>query len=180
MKVFKKLLSVFVIFGFMFILASCSGYNFYNDFKKAGAEIESDNSFLALSVDEVEQFRTDKKEFVIIVGSSANEKCVSAITKIQNEFNNIKYKGKAYFLSVKDALSSLSEGSKVSKVLNSPIDAGTDGIIFIGYDKTGNVKFNTHKDEVSKYLDAKKFKPSDVMAYRAIADYIAEYYPVEA
>lgn len=177
MRGFKKLLSLVVVLGFMFILASCSGYNFYSDFKKAGADIESDNSFIALTADEVESYKNDKKEFVLIVGSSTNSTCVSAITKIQNEFNNINYKGKAYFLSVKDALSSQSEGTKVSKILGSDIDAGSDGIIFIGFDKSGNVKFNTKKNDD---LDAKKFKPSGVMAYRAIADYIAEYYPVEA
>lgn len=176
MKGFKKLLSLIVVLGFMFILASCSGYNFYSDFKKAGAEIESDNSFIVLTADEVETYRKEKKEFVLIIGSSTNSTCVSAITTIQNEFDNINYSGKAYFLSVKDALSSQSEGSKVSKIIGSDIDAGSDGIIFIGYDKSGNIKFNTKKNDD---LDAKKFKPDGVMAYRAIADYIAEYYSVE-
>lgn len=175
MKVIKRCLSIFAIFGFLFFLASCSGYNFYKDFKNAGADITSDNSFYALTADEVEKFRTDKKEFLIIVGSSSNASCVSAVTKMQNEFDNIKYKGLVYFLSVKDALTSTSEGSRVSKILGSDIDAGSDGIIVIAYDKNGNTKFNTKK---SDDIDAKKFKPNGTIAYRAIADYIAEFYPV--
>lgn len=176
MKRIGKYLSIFVILAFIFVLASCSGYNFYKDFKNAGAEIDSDHSFIALTADEVDTFRKDKKEFVIIVGSSTNSTCVSAISKIQDEFTNIKYTGKAYFLSVKDALTSTSEGSRVSKILNSDIDAGSDGVIVIAYDKNGNIKFNTKKADD---IDTKKFKPNGTIAYRAIADYIAEYYPVE-
>ena len=170
MKSLKMLVSLAMVFGLIFVLASCSGYNFYRDFKNAGAEIDSDHSFLVLTKDEVKAKRDAKEEFLLIVGSSTNTTCVTAITQMQSEFNSLNFEGKANYLSVKSALSSQSEGSEVSKILESDIDAGNDGIIFMAFDKNGNVRFNTYSKK--NYEDAKKFRIDNNLAYRAIADYI--------
>ena len=178
MKLVKRILPLFVIFGFLFILTSC-GYNFYNDFKSKGAELENGNSFVVLTEEEVTAKRNDKNvEFVLIIGSSNIDACVKAISKIQSEFDNISYKGVAYFLNAKEAIDSYSKGEALTKSLGvKSINPGDDGIIFVEYDKAGNVLCDTSKkDEATK-----KFTISSTsLSIRAIADYIATYYPVEA
>ncbi len=178
MKSLKKLLSIAMVFGLIWVLASCSSYNFYRDFKSAGADIDTDHTFQALTKDEVKAKREAKEEFLLIVGSSTNTTCVSAITQMYSEFKSLNFEGKANYLSVKSALSTQSEGAEISKILESDIDAGNDGIIFMAFDKNGNIKFSTYSKK--NYDDAKKFRIDGNLAFRAIADYIVEMYVKEA
>ncbi len=178
MKLVKRIIPLFVIFGFLFILTSC-GYNFYNDFKSKGAELENGNSFVVLTADEVNKKREDKNvEFVIIIGSSNNENSVTAISKIQNEFDTIGYKGVCYFVNAQEAIKYQSKGAELTKALGvKSINPGTDGIIFVEYNKSGSVVCDSSKkDEASK----KFTQNGSTLSARAIADYIAEYFPVEA
>lgn len=175
MKLFKRILPVLFVFGFLFILTSC-GYNFYNDYKAKGAELENGDSFKVLVAEDVKQFKADSKDFVIIIGTSNNETCVTCITKIQSEFDVIGYKGVAYYVDATEAIKYQSKGAQLTTDLGvKSINPGSDGIIFVEYNKGKVVCDSSKNDDQSK-----KFKQNGSLSARAIADYIAEYYSVEA
>ena len=169
MKSLKKIVAALFVFGFLVILASCSGYNFYRDFKNAGANIDTDHQFVVLSIDEVSA-KKGSEEFSIVIGNSNKSDCVTAIEKMYDEFKTINFEGTVNYVSVKGM--TFTERQDATKALGTDIDSG-DGIIFVEYKKDGSIKFNTSK---STDLDAKKFRVDGSLAYRAIADYIAETY----
>ena len=171
MKSFKKIVAALFGFSLLVMLASCSGYNFYRDFKNKGADIDSDHSFVVLTIDDVKA-KKGTEEFSLIIGNSNKDECVTAIEKMQDEFNTINFEGTVNYFSVKGM--TLSERQEATKALGTDIDS-SDGIIFVAYKKDGSFKFKTSK---STDLDAKKFRVdgSGSLAYRAIADYIAETY----
>lgn len=169
MKSLKKIVAALFVFGFLFALASCSGYNFYNDFKKAGATIDTDHQFVVMSIDEAKA-KKGSEEFSIIIGNSNKEECVTAISKMYDEFKTINFAGTVNYINVKGL--TLTERNDATKVLGTDVDS-SDGIIFVAYKKDGTIKFNTSN---STDLDAKKFRVDGSLAYRAIADYIAETY----
>ena len=55
------------------------------------------------------------------------------------------------------------------------INPGSSGIIFVEYDANGNVVCDTSKDD----QQTTKFKQNGSLSFRAIADYIVEYYSIE-
>ena len=175
MKLIKRILPVFVVLGFLFVLTSC-GYNFYNDYKGKGAEIENGDSFKVLVVDDVNKMKEESKDFFLIIGTSNNETCVTAISKIQSEFNIINYTGVAYYLDATEAIKYQSKGAELTTSLGiKSINPGGDGIIVVEYNKGKVVCDSSKNDEQSK-----KFRQNGSLSARAIADYIAEFYKVEA
>ena len=175
MKLFKRILPIFIIFGFLFILTSC-GYNFYNDYKAKGAELENGDSFKVLVSEDVKAFKEEGKDFIIIIGTSNNETCVTAITKIQSEFDIIGYKGVCYYVDATEAIKYQSKGAALTSDLGvKSINPGSDGIIVVEYNNGKVVCDSSKGDDQSK-----KFKQNGSLSPRAIADYIAEYYKVEA
>ena len=51
-KIFTKIAVIAIVILGALQLAGCNSYNFYKDFSKAGATIEKDNCFKAVSLSE--------------------------------------------------------------------------------------------------------------------------------
>ena len=178
MKLFKRIIPAFVIFALLLILTSCGGYNFYNDFKAKGATLENGDSFVVLTLDEVKTKRDAKETaFMILIGSSDIQNSVNGISKIQDEFNSVNYDGVTYFVNAKEAITYYSKGQELEEKLgiSSIHELESSGLIVVEYDKNGRVLCDTSKtnDEASK-----KFSITGSLSFRAVADYIVEYYPV--
>ena len=108
MNKFKKILSaVAVSICFMMGLASCTSTTFYQEWHEAGATIEEDNCFKALTADEVKEKRDNKESFVVFVGASTVEKAVTAVSQIQAQADATGYDGAVYFVNTKDGLKDL-------------------------------------------------------------------------
>lgn len=179
MKVLKRILPVLMIFSFLFILTSC-GYNFYNDYKSKGAVLDNGDSFKVLVVDDVKKMREENKNFAIIIGTSNNESCVTAITKIQSEFDIVGYKGVAYYLDATEAIKYQSKGAQLTSDLGvKGINPGSDGIIFVEYNGSRVLCDTSKNDEAGKKFRLNNLLEGSLLP-RAIADYIVEYYSVEA
>lgn len=104
MKKFIKtlcLLSVFCILTF--VMTSCTGYSFYNDFHGAGAEIEKDHIYEVITLEEAKAKKESGDTFVLLYGSSSNSSCVTIVTKLQVQ---AEYLGNSdaviYYLNSKD------------------------------------------------------------------------------
>ena len=114
-KFSKRIVLFLALISTTFALASCSNYNFYQDWKSAGATIESDNVFKSLTLDEVKEKRETKKPFALIIASSTDSTARSAITKIQEQADALSYKGEIYFISSKDTYNSTLSAQKEFK-----------------------------------------------------------------
>ncbi len=101
-KFSKRIVLFLALISTTFVLASCSNYNFYEDWKSAGATIESENVYKSLTLDEVKDKRDAKETFALIVASSTDSTACSAITKIQEQADVVGYTGNVYFISSKD------------------------------------------------------------------------------
>ncbi len=86
MKRFLKLTSLMSVLLLMIIvMTGCSKYNFYNDFKDAGAKIEKDNIFEVISLEEIQSKKEAGETFVVLYGSSSSTKCVNVVTSLQTQ-----------------------------------------------------------------------------------------------
>ncbi len=178
MKKFKRIIvCVISLFFLSVILTSCGEYNFYNDFHGAGAEIESKNSFKALTLDEITAKRNQNEEFVLFIGSSSDSKCVTRVTEIQEELTDIKYEGVVYFFSTKD-YTTATKRTELQDKLNIKSTTSSDyGMIAVGYHGR-SVEFDT--SDISNFnLDKFKVGSSKKLSFVAIADYVVLYCPQE-
>ena len=102
----KKILSKIAVFAILILgalnLAGCNSYNFYKDFSKAGATIEKDNCFKAVSLNEAKSKIENKDTFVLVLATSTNSQCVSRISLLQEQADYAEFKGTLYFVSITD------------------------------------------------------------------------------
>lgn len=116
MKKLKKYI-IPVIMGFIFIfsLASCGSNSFYNEWHNAGAEIEENNVFKSVTLDDVTSKINAKESFALFIGCKDDKDAVAAVSKIQYLATNVNYEGKINFLTV--AKDSTDKRRKVKEVV---------------------------------------------------------------
>ena len=66
-------------------LAGCGGYNFYKDWSDAGATIEKDHIFEAISLEDAKSKIDNDETFVLVLGTSEAEGASSSITILQQQ-----------------------------------------------------------------------------------------------
>lgn len=175
MKKIVALVSAFmlIIVGAL-TLASCSKSSFYSEWHKAGATIEKNNMFEAITVDEVKnKLESDDNTFAVFFGSSNDEQTVKDITAMQYTADVKNYEGKVYFLTT----TKLKKNSKMKEIKeNIKVDISdmASGVQCVLYSK-GRVSFNTSKDSD----EINKFKIDDEVSIIAVLEYVIEYYPVK-
>ena len=186
MNKFKKVISALAVsICFIFSLVSCGSQSFYQEWKEAGATIEEDNCFKAISVDDVVNKRGNKESFVIFIGASTvdsvtNSAAVSLVSSIQAEADAINYTGKVYFVNVKDYLTNVNQAIEVKNKLGSNELTDAYGLICVCY-KDGNVYFDTSvkktiPDQLKRFIID---EGSTQINFNALANYVFEYYKVE-
>lgn len=189
MKRISKIISVLILGIILtFSLASCnSDYDFYKDYASADISSDSDFKYEAVTTDVVKGLRDNKTKngFVVILGTSSDSQCVSAIETIYSEAENVNYKGIVLYLSVTDIISSLSAQEETSEALGvKELTSANYGIVTVCYNADGSVKFDT--SDPTKYegvltkLCAKSTNVKTGISTRALADYIFEYYPLKS
>lgn len=155
-------------------LASCSeSYDFYEDFLTAGADIDKDHNFVAISVDEAKNKIDNGDDFVLFLGTSSEEKQVTSVTVLQTEFDYYDYDGKVYFIDTTDILEKgrTKIEELTSKLGIREINTGS-GLDAVEY-RDGKQIFDSSKSDGDEifYLDGK-------LNYAALAQYIVWNYPV--
>lgn len=180
MNKFKKNVALFVaLFISLFTLVSCSNYDFYSDWSKAGASIEKDNVFLSLSADEVKTKRDNGETFVILVGSSTDSKAVSAITAIQEQADIVGYTGNVYFVNAKDvsssSASSASRNEFKEKVgLKAFTSVSTEANLVVVAYKKGVVELDTSSTTKCDYTFFNNDNSQD-LNFEYVAHYLFEF-----
>lgn len=173
MTKFMKCLSILsvLVIGFMVLVGCNDSESFYERWTAAGAEIEQDNVFKVVSVDDVVEMIDDDASFIVFVGSSTNTISVSSVSYIQNDADMMNYEGKVYFVDITDA-TGISARKNVNEKLGIDIDKTTD-LIAACY-VNGSQLFETSRP--NSECDLFEFNGS--ISIRTVAVYAFEYYPV--
>ncbi|MBD5390990.1 hypothetical protein HDR67_03190 [bacterium] len=102
-KFIKALCFISVFFILTFVMTSCSGYSFYNDFHGAGADIEKDHIFEVITLEEAKAKKENGDTFVLLYGSSSNVSCVTIVSKLQAQAEYLGNEDAViYYLNSKD------------------------------------------------------------------------------
>lgn len=100
----KKIFKRFAIFAIMILgalqLSGC--YDFYDDFSKAGAQIEKDNCFTSVDLAQAKAKIDNKDTFVLVLATSADSTSVSRITLLQEQADYYEFDGKLFVMTIKD------------------------------------------------------------------------------
>ena len=187
MKKFLKFLSLMAFALVMVVsLGSCgSSFDFYEDYASADIDEDSDFKFKAVTVKQVNEFRTNgtPNGFVLLVGNSDYSTAVTAVNQIYAEAESINYEGIILYLSVTDIITSISKKKDACDKLGiSHIDDATNGLIAVCYKPNGNVYFDTFSGSDYTIYDneLERFMVNDGadFSFIALTDYISEYYPL--
>ncbi len=180
----KKILSKIALFAILILgalnLAGCNSYNFYNDFSKAGATIEKDNCFKAVSLNEAKSKIENKDTFVLVLATSTNSACVSRISLLQEQADYAEFKGTLYFVSITDYCDTASGRKELRDSLGvkglSNNLTGSDAVV-VAYTK-GEITFDTSAKLTSDSL--KQFVSNETINFYSLAAYIFNDFNFEA
>ena len=176
MKKFIAYLSAFILIVVGAIsLSSCSKSSFYSEWHKAGANIEKDNIFDMLTVDEVASKLEEKESFAVFFGSSNDSQSVKDVSSMQYTADVKNYEGKVYFLTTTKLKKNtkMKEIKEKIKVDISDMETSVQCVLF----ENGKITFNTSDDKYES--ENKKFKIDDELSIIAVLEYVIEYYPVK-
>ena len=173
MKSLKKIISAFVVACVLGLaLTSCSGYNFYDEFKEAGADITEDHIFEVVNLEKAQANIEADETFVLVYGTSESLACVNVITSLQAQAEYLEAEDKTiYFMDATDYIESSKKRKEVREALdiNDPMDALSDSPVIVIY-KNGKVDIDTSNPDSSR---TKKFlNDSGAVQYASLASYI--------
>ena len=147
-KILKPFSILFCLLAFVFMLASCSNETFYSKWHARGAEIEKENCYQEITLDEAKTKKQNKETFAFFLGILTNDDtAVSDMTKVQFLADNTNFTGKVYFITVKKVTKDIAKD--VSDTFK--LDIYNKGLFGIAI-KDGIVKINTSnsKDDTNE------------------------------
>lgn len=103
MKRFLKALTTLSVFMLLVVLTSCGSNKFYKEWSKAGAQIEEENIFEYIELEDVKTKIAASETFVVIYASSENASSVAAITSFQAQYDYLCTKGEEITVYVIDS-----------------------------------------------------------------------------
>ena len=103
MKRLLKALSTLSVLMLLVVLTSCGANKFYKEWSKAGAEIEKENIFEYIELEDVKEKNAAGEKFVVIYASSENATSVSVITSFQAQYDYLCTNGEEIVVYVIDS-----------------------------------------------------------------------------
>lgn len=172
MKKWTKVIAVLsMLLVFTCLLGSCSSnYDFYKDWHDAGADIEEDNIFKTVTLEEAQKLKEDKETFALVYASSVAVSSVSLITSLQAQAEYLGHEDATiYYLNSTD-YTTVSKCKEVNAAINMN-DAGSfkDGTPVVMTFKKGIVDVDTSNPNLPK---TKEFIKNSVVQYSSLASYI--------
>lgn len=172
MKQITKIIGAFIVASVMLItMASCSGYSFYDDWSSAGADIEKDNVFITVTLEEVKAKIENDDTFALIYATSKSSSCVNVITSLQTQAEYLGCEDKnIYFLDATNYISSSTSRSEVRSATNmhEAMSSTTGEPVIITYNKgvVGVDTSNKNRTMTKRFLDG------TTVQYASLASYI--------
>ena len=103
MKKLLKALSTLSVLMLLIVLTSCGSNKFYREWSKAGAEIEKDNVFEYIELEEVKEKIAAGETFVVIYASNENASSISVINSFQAQYDYLCTNGEERVIYVIDS-----------------------------------------------------------------------------
>lgn len=117
MKNLKKIFAALVVVLVGVMLSSCSKYDFYKDWSKAGATIEKDNIFEVISLDEAKSMIDNDKTFILVCATSESTAAVTDISVYQQQADYLGFEGVVYFINAADHLTNKATRDNIKNTL---------------------------------------------------------------
>ena len=163
-KAFSTLLLVFIL---LLTMTSCSGYDFYNDWHGAGADIDKENIYEVISLEEAKKKKDASETFVLVYAASSSSKAVSVITSLQAQAEYLSCTDVViYYLNSKDYFGSTSTRTEVRNTLNMNESPSDGSPVILGF-KSGATILDTSDSKKSK-----DFMVDGSISYSSLASYI--------
>ncbi len=151
-------------------LAGCGGYNFYKDWSDAGATIEKDHIFEAISLEDAKSKIDNDETFVLVLGTSEAENASSSITILQQQADYFEFDKKLYFINSTSYLSKISDRKSLQDTLGiNDSSKISSNIVVVCYNK-GDIVLDTSKKVDDSSLES--FVSSGSINYNALAAYL--------
>lgn len=175
-KLLKKLaLVMFAVIGLV-NLASCGEYNFYKDWSEAGANIESENIFEVLTLEEAKNKIANEKEntFILVVGTSQSSVAASSIETLQAQAEYLDYEGTIYFVDSTDYIekrktrAELCEALKIAEITKS---TSADLIVVAYVDGVAELDSSNVDCEILEHLQSGSSLNMEAVAYYLYRDF---------
>ena len=152
MKRFLKALTTLSVFMLLVVLTSCGSNKFYNEWSKAGAEIEKENIFEYIELEQVGEKIAAGETFVLIYASSENDSSVSTITSFQAQYDYLCTKGEEVTIYVLDStdFDKSSERKEAKETLKVSKAVPNDGSpLIVTYEKGVPVVESNYLDKIA-------------------------------
>lgn len=147
----------------------------YEKWKNAGANINENNIFNFITIDEAEEILQDsnKNTFALFFGATSDTSAVTDVSQMQQAAVDKGYKGKIYFITTTELKNSVSKIKEVKTKLNIDISEFQAKVICVTFEN-GSIKFNTaHTSDDS----LKQFEVDGKVNIVAVLEYVIEFYP---
>lgn len=119
MKRFIKVAILFIALSLCISLTGCNeSYNFYEDWSEAGCDIEEDNIFTAISLEEAQTKIENDETFVLVTGTSQSSSARSTIATLQQQAEYLDFEGTIYFVDATDYIDTAAKRSELKKALD--------------------------------------------------------------
>ena len=151
----KILAAIAVLVIGAFTLVSCGSYNFYSDWKNAGADIEKENIYEAI---------------VLLLGTSEASGAARTITNLQSQADYFGFDKKLYFVDCTIYLSKTADRKNLNQTLGI-YDASqiSNNIVIVCYN-SGDIIMDTSKKTTDSSLE--NFVTDSSIDYYKIASYL--------
>lgn len=170
-KLLKALVALSFVFTLMLAATSCSSeYDFYEDWSEAGAEIEKDNIFEVITLDEAKAKIANKDTFVLLYASSSAPTAVRVVNTLQAqaEYLGASEDAVIYFVDATDYTTS-SDRNLVKEALKIRRDVPDNGSPVVMTYNAGIVYVDTTwTDKIA----TKQFVFNGSVDYSCLASYI--------
>lgn len=147
----------------------------YEKWKNAGANINENNIFNFITIDEAEEILQDsnKNTFALFFGATSDTTAVTDVSQMQQAAVDKGYKGKIYFITTTELKKSVTKIKDVRIKLNIDISEFQAKVICVTFEN-GSIKFNTaHTFDDS----LKQFEVDGRVNIVAVLEYVIEFYP---
>ena len=166
----KILAAIAVLVIGAFTLVSCGSYNFYSDWKNAGADIEKENIYEAITLDNAKQKLDNDETFVLLLGTSEASGAARTITNLQSQADYFGFDKKLYFVDSTNYLSKTADRKNLNQTLGI-YDASqiSNNIVIVCYN-SGDIIMDTSKKTTDSSLE--NFVTDSSIDYYKIASYL--------
>ncbi len=177
MSKISRIISGFaVLFIVGITLVSCGGYNFYQVWKDAGADIQKDHVFEVISLESAKKKIEEDQTFVLVI-ATPNASSAKSIEVLEKQAEYFNFDKKLYFIDITKELESLTSRKEVKEALNIFETAkAASNVLVVCYNK-GDVILDTSLNVTDTSLE--NFVSNGSIDYYAVASYLFNDYHFE-